>query len=105
MSRYRTCKTVFAVGLALLAAGDRHPHDSSRAGPEPTARADPVLHDDDEARTVIDKALHAHGGEKSFARWKCGYVKYRTKGGIVPSQFGEVTLEDTFQLPGHFKRE
>src|SRR6185437_10888910 len=28
----------------------------------------------------------------------------KTKGGIVPAQLGEVTIEDTFQLPGHFKR-
>src|SRR5205823_4356238 len=41
---------------------------------------------------------------KVFARWNCGYLKYKTKGGVVPAQVGEVTIEDTFQLPGHFKR-
>jgi hypothetical protein len=67
-------------------------------------RPEPVLTADDDAKTVIEKAVKAHGGEKAFSRWKCGYVKYKTRGGIVPDQVGEVTVEDTFQLPGHFKR-
>src|SRR5262249_15050342 len=46
----------------------------------------------------------AHGGERAASCWKCGYLKYKAKAGLVPGQMHEATLEDTFQLPGHFKR-
>src|SRR5262249_38020984 len=72
--------------------------------PASESRPDPVLLTDDDAKTIIGKAVKAHGGEKAFSCWKCGYVKYKTTGGVIPAQIGEATVEDTFQLPGHFKR-
>ena len=44
------------------------------------------------------------GDEAALAQWKCGIVKYKTKGSVVPGESGECVMEDTFQLPGHFKR-
>src|SRR5439155_21287675 len=78
--------------------------ESRKADSAPEARSEPVLKTEDDAKTIISKAARAHGGEKAFSRWSCGSLKYKTKGGVVPAQLGEVTVEDTFQLPGHFKR-
>src|SRR5262245_34496931 len=57
-----------------------------------------------DAKDILNKAVAAHGGERAASCWKCGYLKYKAKAGLVPGQMHEATLEDTFQLPGHFKR-
>jgi hypothetical protein len=98
MERHTTFALLFAIGSLL---GSDHTQDSRRVG---EARSEPVLKTEDDAKTIVSKAVKAHGGEKAFSRWSCGYLKYKTKGGVVPAQLREVTLEDTFQLPGHFKR-
>jgi hypothetical protein len=59
---------------------------------------------DDDAKTIVTKAIHAHGGADKLSRWSKGYVKYQASGGFAPPGFGEAVLEDTFDLPGHFKR-
>src|SRR5262245_60481107 len=87
----------------LLIAGER-PQDKQKAGPATKVHSDPVLRNDDDAKAIISKAVKAHGGDRASSRWKCGYLKYKTKGGVVPAQLGEVIVEDTFQFPGHFKR-
>ena len=66
---------------------------------------EPVLGAGDAANVVLAKAVAAHGGEKAFTRWSCGKVKYRAEGSIVPALPGHATMEDTFRLPGYFKRE
>lgn len=104
MGRLHTLKILCALGLPLFLLGCERTKDSGKVGIPSEAERDPVLKADDDARTIVIKAVKAHGGEKSFTRWSCGYLKYKTKGGVVPAQFGEVTVEDTFQLPGHFKR-
>jgi hypothetical protein len=104
MGRYHTFTVLVTASLALFVVGCERSRQSRKAEPPSEARSDAVLTADDDAKTVIAKALKAHGGEKAFSRWNCGYLKYRTKGGVVPAEFGEVTVEDTFQLPGHFKR-
>jgi hypothetical protein len=63
-----------------------------------------LLKPDDDPKVIIAKVLKVYGGEHGQSRWNCGYLKYKTKGGIIPSFMGEVILEDTFQLPGYFKR-
>lgn len=68
------------------------------------ATSQPVLTDGDDARTIIANVVAAHGGEHAAARWRCGYVKYRTTGGILPAQLGVCIVEDTFRLPGRFSR-
>jgi hypothetical protein len=78
--------------------------ESSKVEPPVEVRPDSVFKTDDDAKTIINTALKSHGGEQVFTRWNCGYLKYKTAGGVVPAQLGEVTVEDTFQLPGHFKR-
>jgi hypothetical protein len=104
MVRYRTFTMLVLFWLALFLVGGEPSQEIQKAKPASEARPAPVLKADDNAKTVIGKAVKAHGGKKAFSRWNCGYLKYKTKGGFVPAQFGEVTLEDTFQLPGHFKR-
>src|SRR5215471_12409499 len=100
MSRYRTSGVLVTTWLAIFLVGCGGSHIIQKE--EPASEA--VLTADDDAKAVIGKAVKAHGGEKTFSRWNCGYLKYTTKGGILPTQLGEVTMEDTFQLPGHFKR-
>jgi hypothetical protein len=100
MSRYLAFLT--AVVLPALLLGSGRSQDAKK--PQP-AKGEPVLRSEDDAKTVLAKAVKAYGGDKAFARWNCGYVKYKTKGGIIPAVLGEATGEDTFQLPGHFKRQ
>src|SRR5262245_23632070 len=103
MYRYPTFAILLALWLTLfsLAAVSQK---AATESPPPQPRSEPVLKVDDDAKTIIDKVVKANGGKEKFSRWNCGYLKYKTKGGVVPAQFGEVTIEDTFQLPGHFKR-
>lgn len=91
----------FIMVAAWCLTGGTTTHGQTAAKPP---MAPPVLHSEDNAATILDKALKAHGGKPAFSRWNCGYLKYTTKGGIVPAVFGEVTVEDTFQLPAHFRR-
>jgi hypothetical protein len=84
--------------VLLLFGCDRNAKPATEATPE-----QPILRSDFDTRTIVEQAVMAHGGEKAFSRWNCGYVKYRISGSIAP-QPGEATVEDTFQLPGHFKR-
>jgi hypothetical protein len=104
MNRYPMCAMHLTLWLVLSLLSYDWTQEGRAAGPSADARSEPVLKADDDAKTIISKAVKAHGGEKAFSRWSCGYLKYKTKGGFVPTQVGEVTVEDTFQLPGHFKR-
>lgn len=104
MNRYRTFTMIGTFWMLLFQIGLGHPLESQKPRPGADERAQPVLQEDDDAKTIVAKAVKAYGGKKAFSRWNCGYVKYKPKGGILPAQIGEVTLEDTFQLPGHFKR-
>jgi hypothetical protein len=93
-----------ALWLSLFQFGCERTQDNRKAEPAPEAPSDTILKSDDDAKAIISKAVSAHGGEKAFPRWGCGYLKYMTKGGVVPAAFAGATVEDTFQLPGHFKR-
>lgn len=99
----RNCPfTVSMLLWALVLAGCNRAQEKPDGAAEPLT--DSLLKTEDSAGTIVKKAVSAHGGEKAFSQWSCGYLKYRTRGGAFPAQAGEVTLEDTFQLPGHFKR-
>jgi hypothetical protein len=63
-----------------------------------------VIQRDDDAKTILTKAVAAHGGADKLSRWSKGYVKYKAAVGFAPAELGEPVLEDTFDLPGHFKR-
>jgi hypothetical protein len=104
MRHHHRFATLCPLWLTLILLGCERTQESRKAEWRSEQSSDPVLKADDNARTIVNKAVQAHGGEKSFTRWSCGYLKYKTKGGVVPTQLGEVTVEDTFQLPGHFKR-
>ena len=68
------------------------------------ASSDSILQPDDDGKTVVEKALKVVGDEKALSQWKCGIVKYKTKGASVPGKSTECEMEDTFQLPGRFRR-
>ncbi len=104
MGRYHTFAIILTAWLPALLVGCGRSQGTREEEYASEAISEPLLKVDDDAKTVIDKAVKIYGGEKVFSRWNCGYVKYKTKGGIIPPQLGEVTVEDTFQLPGHFKR-
>ena len=88
----------------LSSAGCNRPESKARTTEEQTPRPEPILHADDDARTVLEKAAKAAGGEGASARWKCGSVKFRTTGSSLPIGMSEGLVEETFQLPGQFKR-
>src|SRR4051794_20828084 len=88
---------LFAACLALCLAGC-----GRTDGPKPATGL--LLVPDDNALTVLAKAVLVHGDKKAFTVWRCGQLEYKMKGGGAAGQLGEVAVEDTFQLPGHFKR-
>lgn len=104
MGRYQAFAVLITIGPALFLVGCQRQQDSRKSERTSSGRSEPVLHAGDDAQSVIGKAVMAHGGEKAFVRWNCGCLKYKVKGDSVPGPRGEVTFEDTFQLPGHFKR-
>jgi hypothetical protein len=95
---------LFSLWLFLFLLGGNRTQDQRKAGSASETRSEPVLKIEDDAKTIISKAVKAHGGEKAFSRRRCGYLKYKTKGGVVPKELGEVIVEDTFQLPDYFRR-
>jgi hypothetical protein len=103
MNRHRPVAILMTLLSPFFLIGCQRSQNSSKE-PSLPARPEPILKIEDDAGTVVNMAIKAHGGEKAFSRWSCGYLKYKTKGGVVPAQAGEVILEDTFQLPGYFKR-
>jgi hypothetical protein len=104
MSHHHLSVMLLALVPTMLLIRDGDPQEKQKKGPASKQTSEPVLRDQDDAKTIIAKAVKAHGGEKSFARWNCGYLKYKTKGGVISAQAGDAIVEDTFQLPGHFKR-
>jgi hypothetical protein len=74
-----------------------------------SATSEPVLKSDDDPKTIIAKVLEVYGRQK--ARRGCGHVKYREALDARPAGPGdsrrvvsEGTVEEWFQLPGHYKR-
>jgi hypothetical protein len=104
MSRHHALAVLLTLWPALIPLGCDRTREGRKAGPAAEAPSEPALKAGDDARTILAKAVKAHGGEKALSCWNCGYLKYTTRGGVVPAPLGEVTVEDTFQLPGHFKR-
>jgi hypothetical protein len=90
--------------LAFFRLGCERTQHSREAGIASEARSEPILKIEDDAKTILRKAVIAHGGDKAFSRWSCGRLKYKTKNVAVPAELGEVIVEDAFELPGHFKR-
>jgi hypothetical protein len=90
--------------LALIFVGCERSYHGPRVASSSETDFAFVLKAEDDADTIIDKAVEAHGGEKSFSCWRCGYLKYQTRISIAPTDVGDATIEDTFQFPGHLKR-
>lgn len=100
----RTLALMIASSLTLSICGCHRAKNELGDESAQEQRSDAILQPDDDAKTVIEKATKVVGDEAALAQWKCGIVKYKTKGNIVPGESGESLTEDTFQLPGHFKR-
>jgi hypothetical protein len=58
----------------------------------------------DDPHVIVSKALDAVGGVAKLNRWNVGKVTYKLSMPNSPIEGAETTNEDTFQLPGHFKR-
>jgi hypothetical protein len=104
MGRYWAFVVVLTSRLVFSLLGYKLTQGARHRAPASGKNTESVLRTEDDTQTVLDNAVKAHGGEKTFTRWSCGYIKYKTNGGALTAQFGDVTLEDTFQLPEHFKR-
>jgi hypothetical protein len=77
-----------------------------QAAEEPKQEKDPpeepkkwIFGVEDDGETVVRKAVEANGGEKTFSRWRCGHFEYE-----AVAKGRAALIEDTFQLPDHFKR-
>src|ERR1700736_3583230 len=58
-----------------------------------------VLHPQSpEPRSILEKAIEAHGGAKNIGKSRMGTLKGKTQGG------DEMTMEETFDLPKRWKR-
>jgi hypothetical protein len=86
-----------------VAACNRRVADVDAPDP-PLPDGPPILFPSDTPDTLLDKAIAALGGEKRLTRWKCGRVKYETRSDTIPLLERPSTVEEYFQLPGHFKR-
>src|SRR5438874_1306534 len=58
----------------------------------------------DEARAILDRAIEAHGGEDRIARTTVGHVVARGKFALPDFPECDVTWEETFDLPGRYRR-
>ena len=63
----------------MLQIGLGHTQESHKPRLGADERSQPVLQEDDDAKTTIAKVVEAYGGRKALAR-KCGYLKYKPKG-------------------------
>jgi hypothetical protein len=89
----------------MMAAGSCDPSQSPPPLEPLSAHGEPILSASDSPRSVLEKALKAHGGAERLARWRCGRVKYSTRSDTIPLLTDKpVTVEEFFQLPGRFKR-
>jgi hypothetical protein len=104
MTYRRTFAVIVTIWSVLALFGCTRTTDVTKDEQVTSAPVRFVLQADDDARTILDKAVKVHGDKQALAQWRCGYVRYKTKGGVVPDLLGEVVVEDTFDLPGHFKR-
>jgi hypothetical protein len=95
---------LLALFVTLCCCGCRRAKNRPGGAPAPEPPSEAILQPNDDAKTVIEKASQVVGTEAALSQWKCGIVKYKTKGDIFPGESTECVMEDTFQLPGHFKR-
>jgi hypothetical protein len=96
-----------AFGLLLPTAAFSQPGGGA-APPKPPAR---TISARDAPQAIVDRSVAAFGGLDKLSRWGVGRVRYTVRGGPgFPGAFpnappgADVVLEETFQLPGHFKR-
>lgn len=95
--------------LLLLTAACGCANRLTPVGSEPVASAPgtatklPVISEADDAQAVFEKSITAFGGPDKFSRWNVGRVSYKATGSAF-APFEGTFMEDTFELPGHFKR-
>lgn len=82
--------------LALLLSG-------CGGGGTPTLRS-LAIEPTDDGKTIVEKGVLALGGADKLPTWKVGAIKYRATGSGDVAAASEAIVEDTFQLPGKFKR-
>jgi len=66
MNRHYTFAVLFIPWLTLFLLGCSHIQDSRKKATPTEALPDPVLKTEDDAKTIVSKAVKAHGGEKRF---------------------------------------
>jgi hypothetical protein len=62
------------------------------------------LRADEEPKMILEKAIHAHGGQEKLALTLKGRIKAKAKGTSPPNLGFSVTWEETFELPSKYKR-
>jgi len=70
----------------------------------PTGLRSLVIAAEDDGKAIFDKGVQALGGVDRLPRWNVGAIKYRATGSGEAAGAAEAVVEDTFQLPGRFKR-
>jgi hypothetical protein len=63
-----------------------------------------MIEDNDGAEEIVKKMIRAYGGEQKLSRWNVGRITYKTNIRMEPFADTDIIMEDTFQLPGQFKR-
>lgn len=64
----------------------------------------PAIKDDASLTQIVDTLVTRHGGSTAADRWKCGTIQFTTSAGIFPATLGSVTVTESFEFPGSFKR-
>jgi len=93
------CGCARAPGVATAPPGE-----ASRPEPVTTAVKAPLITEQDDAQAIVAKSVKAFGGPEMFSRWSVGKVTYKATGSKLGIFAAGATTEETFELPGRFKR-
>jgi hypothetical protein len=98
------CIIVGILAISIMGAPGCQRNNSNRTGPLSNGTVGFVIQPGDDGKTIVGNFLKVLSGGDEPLIWNRGFVKYKAKIGIWPIEDGESVVEDTFDLPRHWKR-
>jgi hypothetical protein len=78
--------------------------DSNRTEPPIKEEQALLIQPSDDGKTIVTRFMRTLSGGDKPLLWDKGFVKYKARVGISGIEDGESLVEDTFDLPRHWKR-